>query len=1130
MSGGKKQDKRSKDVGTQAASPQSTGPQQKQGQGQATTGSNAQAQEQLQAGQEPTSGVVDGSNSSAQTALDPNAKDELTSDKAPDEGADKGPPVWDEEHDEELDQVEDKADAKTEDGGEAKKEGEGEDADKEKGGEDEGDGDAKGEGGGGSGDAVAAAPGGPGGGGGGPAGAPVSFQSAKSSSLSKWDDEVAWSDYFKNGEASGMSLSIDRNALVMDALAGGAMAGFLSGAKAAAIDLVVNTALSRVPVVSGFLEMARIAYDPAGYLQSLSQSTIGKAVIGVEQIMSGDPISMIEGVLNIINGLNGVIGMLSNICWIAASLGFLAGLFCPAILPFVALAASWATTLGSIAGVVAIVTTLLQAGVVGLRALQIKYSDADPREMLAQGESLREQTSAFTAGFTVRAAGSLKGRGAKKMQERRNAKKNDAEPVVPAPTAKPETRMERVMQVASIATGNFGDSGYAGSGMKATIDGAKTNIGKQGDINSAYRGTGKYSKGGSTNSKGNRSTMQQIADMQGAGANVFANVRHRDRVTDKLKKQGEGDFTSRAEDVTKARADLASANERVNRARQRRKRIQDKQQETQARLSRAKEQLATAQDQSGTDIKARTDEVAQRQQLHKLVKQDEAALDATLTHQRDVRRTIEAHNDAHPSPQYKKMLEQADADVAATQASLSQARRDTAEAKKYYDDGVAELATARKPVDDAQTEFDSANRMNNLAGNLRNNAQTDVNIGRGQITKERQHLKTFDAVEDGRTKEGNDAWEKGHDEVGIWQAIQGQGPSGAYGVKRANARLLTGDVLKNNMEQQEETEAEGQDPSGGPLGAWEQTSGMMDGSEEFDAIGKAGRGDAGYQGQLDVILETLKTTLPAVPTEIPGKVDGATEAWKDLEEEELELQEQKAALTSVQADADIEQQALVGIDAVADANKGAAAKTQEGLDEKKGKQDELKTEATNAEGTFDKSGEKSDESQGLVGGIITKFMSLMNMIPSKLMGNSGEGSGGAKKLDEGVKGGGKATETGSETVAQVTEGQEAMVAATDEGKAQVSESDAALDTAKGEIAAKKDETGTAQDEMAGASTDLDTRLTNIATEQERLEAVHDMNVEQASSWSNVHETQRVAGMGELDGIVKLVEKDQAAAK
>src|SRR5690606_34125991 len=82
------------------------------------------------------------------------------------------------------------------------------------------------------------------------------LQTLKGGPLAKWDDEVAWHDYFKGGGGPAAGIQIDRGALIWDALSSGGLAGFEAGVKSLAIDTLINVASTKIPYLQGFVEMA----------------------------------------------------------------------------------------------------------------------------------------------------------------------------------------------------------------------------------------------------------------------------------------------------------------------------------------------------------------------------------------------------------------------------------------------------------------------------------------------------------------------------------------------------------------------------------------------------------------------------------------------------------------------------------------------------------------------------------------------------------------------------------------------------------------------------------------------------------------------------------------------------------
>lgn len=1001
---------------------------------------------------------------------------------------------------------------------------------------------------GGGGSGAAAQPSGGPGGGGGPAGGPLTtFEQEKGGRLSRWDDEVAWSDYFQLGDASGKELQVDRGALIGDALKDGAWAGFKSGAQAAIIDTVVNTAFSRVPVVSGFLEMARIAYDPEAYLQGILQGTAGKAVQGIEKIMTGDPITVIEGILDIVQAVSGVVGTLANICWIVASLGFVASFFCPALLPFVALAAQWGTTLGTVGALVGLVATLLQAGVASLRALEIACMDADPAALLERGESLRTQTQGFASGYTARAASSLRNRAGAAIQERgqRNRQGANYKPPERKPNADPPTRMDRVTRAIGFATGSLGNGGEEwGSGTKGAVSNSVKAVQQAGDVTQAYRGTGRYATGGARHDDGQRTTMQRIADMQGAGANVFNDQVHRDRVAKQLDEDGEGDFTSRAADHVEARAAVTESNKRHGRNKDRVRRTRAARQQKQAELEEATVNLERVRAAHGDEVAALQTEVAQRQELATAFRQDRQAAEAGLESATSHRSTVAAYNSAHPSKQYQAMLDQADAEVATWTTQVNQNRQWESEALSYAQDGQTRLQTAQQPIADAQSRQTKAGTMATLSERLYDSATQDVSSSKKDLRAAEANLQPYHSVEDGRSLSAHEAWEKAHlpffvtdaddqlvlDDQGnarrdnfsmesMGQALQGKGPSGSYGVKRANARLLTGDILQNNVERQAAEEAGQGEVAGGPLGVWAST---MD-DEAIDWKGQSGRGEAGYGGQLESMLEALKGSLPTPPKEGPARLDGAKLAWDELEAERQTLGEQKSEVEVGQEAAAQEAVAAEGVRALADKNKAQADAQKQALSEKQGKQAELASQTSDAKEDFNQSGAKADQGGGLVGGFIGKFMSLMGMIPSKFLGSAGEGNAGAKKLQAGVDGGAKGSQAGQEAVQQVAAAQGEMAASTQAATTEAQEVTGTMDNVAGLADQDKAAALDGENQLASAEGQIEESVGSIESEQDRLAQEHDGWAVAMMNWSQIHETRRKEAMGELDGIVSVVD-------
>ena len=505
-----------------------------------------------------------------------------------------------------------------------------------------------------------------------------------------------------------------------------------------------------------------------------------------------------------------------------------------------------------------------------------------------------------------------------------------------------------------------------------------------------------------------------------------------------------------------------------------------------------------------------------------------------------------AYNSAHPNPQYKAMQDAADVEVARWTGQVAQTRKWEAESGDYANQGQTQLARAQAPIAAAETEYTRANNMNALSERLYSNANQDTRGSRRDVKTAAAELKPYAAVEDGRSLEQHQAWEKAHlpffvtdaddnlvlDESGnarrsmfgtetFGQALQGKGPSGSYGVKRANARLLTGDIMQNNIERQAGQEAGQGEVPGGPLGVWSST---MD-DDAIDWKGKSGRGEAGYAGQLQGLMDSMVDSLPPPPKAGAQHLDAKKLAWDELETEKQALGGLKAETAAGQAAAAQEAAAAEGVKALAEKNKAQAGAQQDALADKQSQQSTLQTQTTDAKADFDQSGAKADQGGGLVGSFVGKFLTLMGMIPSKLMPGASAGTEGAKKLQAGVEGGSKASATGQQAVQQVSAAGAEFSSATANANTQAQEVSGSMDSLGGVASQDKALADQGRTELAAAEGTIDADLASMEAEQARLAAEHDGWAVSMMNWSQTHEARRTEAMGELDGIVSLVDTE-----
>ena len=216
-------------------------------------------------------------------------------------------------------------------------------------------------------------------------------------------------------------------------------------------------------------------------------------------------------------------------------------------------------------------------------------------------------------------------------------------------------------------------------------------------------------------------------------------------------------------------------------------------------------------------------------------------------------------------------------------------------------------------------------------------------------------------------------------------------------------------------------------------------------------------------------------------------------------------------------------QAADGVNALAQKNAAQAQAQQQGLADKQSKQSELSKQSAVTKQNFDQSGAKAGQGQGLVGGFIGKFMSLMSMIPSRLMGDSGEGSSGAKKLQSGVDGAGKGSAAGQQAVQQAQAAGSQFSADTANANTQAQEVGSQMGTLTGQVQTDKAAALQGQADLQSAEGEIDTKIDSMEADQGRLAAEHDGWVATMLNWTTSHEALRKKGMGELEGIVTLVD-------
>jgi hypothetical protein len=247
-----------------------------------------------------------------------------------------------------------------------------------------------------------------------PGGGPAGFPALSEGPLAPYVHEKSWHEGWaasgsQEGDLSTMDGG-DKGSLVLNALGSGAAEGLVNGAQALIIDTILNKATKRIPYASGFIGAAEILKDPGAWWAGSFADPFGD----LGELWAGDWIDKLEAVVSVLDMVNTVVGTLSTVCLVVAGAGFIASLFFPALLPFVALAAKWGLLLGEISSLAGLVIDVVRAALIAARTAQILVSDADPAVQAKRAERLQAQTNKWVSSSTARAGNSLGRKGGNK--------------------------------------------------------------------------------------------------------------------------------------------------------------------------------------------------------------------------------------------------------------------------------------------------------------------------------------------------------------------------------------------------------------------------------------------------------------------------------------------------------------------------------------------------------------------------------------------------------------------------------------------------------------------------------------------------------------------------------------------
>lgn len=564
--------------------------------------------------------------------------------------------------------------------------------------------------------------------------------------LALWPDETNYTDSFNDTQTEPPP-EVDRLQLVKDALVGGALEGAAEGVKSVVIDSIISAASTKIPYLSGFVEAAKIAYDPVAWATGVWEQGPKKLGEGFGKIFSGDPVQMLEGLLNVLEGAGSILGTLSSICWIVAAASFLLSFICPPALAFASLAASWATTFGAIGTLIMVIVSLMRLVMMGVYSGQILFGEGSPEDLQARADLLRGQTSAFTKEFTERAGARVRDNVGDRIAGRNNADSTATTP--------PDTRPKAVRfldTAAGVVTGG-GKNSRVSTNLAGARDGWNTSVAGT----NAYRGRGDYAE---TPGGGPRSEQQRIMDMEHAGLTVHATEGMRQRFENRHEgKLGTGVNREAYNEAVTRRTEAADT------ARQRR----DDLDEAITASNRARDDLEALEQNS--DLQARiqqTEWVAnQRQQAADAAKAYADSHDRALSALRTENRAMDPSDPNFATNQRILAEWKAESDM------LHGRHRSLQDSADGYRDQAADL---RRPIGEAADKVDSTSRTE--TSRRTTSEEADTALGTAQRGVDDALAGDTGGRRGGMTREQTAAAQQREAEYGGWRSFVDFGGNG----------------------------------------------------------------------------------------------------------------------------------------------------------------------------------------------------------------------------------------------------------------------------------------------------------------------------------------------------------------
>lgn len=244
------------------------------------------------------------------------------------------------------------------------------------------------------------------------------------------------------GEQDAAGEELNRDELIGQAFAEGALTGFVGGLTSAATDQAMGLITNKIPYADGFIAMAQIATNPKKWFQE-NVLVIGQNAVKVAksfgQLFQGFPLednwagklaAFLEMLVSLIDFVSSIVNLITTVLTILQAL-FWAMSFIPFVGPFFSALASaispFLGPLGTVSTVLGTSKLLLSVLIIPLRAIDLKLTKGDTEKLLKKQAALTGHVQGTVSDVTARGvnygAGKLQNKAQKSWDKRQARKK-----------------------------------------------------------------------------------------------------------------------------------------------------------------------------------------------------------------------------------------------------------------------------------------------------------------------------------------------------------------------------------------------------------------------------------------------------------------------------------------------------------------------------------------------------------------------------------------------------------------------------------------------------------------------------------------------------------------------------------